>query len=287
MIDVAVNYFPATTDIRRLTESPSFHSACADAFREHGSPVKDWSPPFAAMALQTTEVAAMYMNSQVRRIAKAMKVTPELLRERAPDADFVIRVLWLGLTRKYRAGQIEAGKLQTWGYEAFLARRLPYLAKEEFCQAFRHYRQHSPPAEEWKEPEWTPPVVDDAGTCLRTALLAALDVLLVDPWRITAYEAFAYGRDPMGCIPWPTGGSYYLFQTQVFQPLCQAIAKAREQKLEHAVRFGPDVRLALSEMLPLSEFAARYRYLPLPVSDAAKPANQNFLTLRSNSDLQP
>ena len=287
MIDVAINNFPATTDIRQLTESPSFHSACANAFREYGSPVKDWSPPFAAMALRTTEVAAMYTNSQVRRIAKVMKVTPEMLRERAPDADFVIRNLWLGLAQKYRAGRIEAGKLQEWGYEAFLAKRLPYLAKEEFCRAFRHARQHSAPAEDWEEPAWTPSVVEDDASCLRTALLASLDVLLVEPWRVAAYELFAYGCDPMGSIQWPTAGSYYLFHVQVFQPLCQAFAKAREQRLNHSVRFGPEVRLALSQMLPHSEFAARYRCLPLPASDYAKVPKEDVFTLRSNSAFQP
>jgi hypothetical protein len=93
---------------------------------------------------------------------------------------------------------------------------------------------------------------------LGAALVKALDDLLTDEDLKNAYFHLAYTQEPMGEIAISMGLSYHLLHARLMTPLCFRIAQAAGRAMDGHVRFCAELRTALAEVLPITEFTARY-----------------------------
>lgn len=100
---------------------------------------------------------------------------------------------------------------------------------------------------------------------LRHALVRALDDLLTDDILRDAYFDLAYSDHPMGQVAASLRVTYHYLHTRLLAPLCRRIAKAADRPMQGHVRICVELRAALAELLPMTDFSDRCAAsLPLP-----------------------
>ena len=258
-VDTALNLFPGVTDISALADSGEFHRCCERDNQRFAYPVTSWAPPLARLALSHGRLAQLYIDRQLRTAARSLKWESHLLQEILPDAQSMTQGIWAELVPRFRPGVVVGGKLTTWGYEAFLARWLTPMVTDALARTTQwSWARRALPYHEWNNIPSQMPEDRWAGH-LRTALLNALDHLLIDDVLADVYYALAYTEEPMREVAASVGLSYHLLHTRILDPLCAAILEAASAPMRGHVRIRRELRTALAEVLPIDEFEARYR----------------------------
>ena len=256
MTDATLNNFPGLLDIAEVADSQEFHGICERANRLFPYPIHSWAPPLAREALSHTRLAQLYLDRQANAATARLRsgILPIRL---VPDVHGTIQCFWNELADDYRPGTVVGGNLITWGYEAYLATRLTPMATTAIAQALRWSwvtdtieEEGLKVAGEAREDRWE-------GT-LGAALVKALDELFIDEDLKTAYFHLAYSEEPMREIAISMGLSYHLLHARLMTPLCFRIAQAAGRAMNDHVRFCGELRAALAEVLPMTEFTARY-----------------------------
>ncbi len=281
MIDVAITNFPGVTILSDLTQSEAFHRDCQTANEIFGYPITFWEPPMAQIALLDNCLAALYISRQLCAVAKLLKLKSKQLVESVPDASALIQSRWITLSANYRSGEIVGDRLITWGFEAYLSRWLTPTVANEFGRALRWEWAKCSLLDE-KEVS-APENVEGRDGDLRAALLRGLDELVTTDIFRMAFLWFAYSDEPIAVAASRLGISTHLFHRRFLQPLCQLISGATGRQLNRRVRICPKLRSAFREVLPLSEFNARYRRSPeTALNPKLSLAYEKLSTNRSN-----
>ncbi|MEP6670203.1 MAG: hypothetical protein ABJF10_13665 [Chthoniobacter sp.] len=283
MVDTALNLFPGTTDVAALADSAGFHAACKETNKLFRYPIESWEPPLARLALSDTRLSGLYVDRQVRAALADLKVDPNSLRQLLPDVAGMVLTFWAELAPGYEVGTIIGDDVVTWGYEAYLARRLTPMVAHGVARGLRWSWSTRPIIDEDREKIAAKRPVDRWEGHLRCALTEALDSLITDESLYNAYFALAFSEEPMGEVAINLGMTYHLLHSRLIQPLCVRIARAADEAMNGHVRICTELRAALAEVFPLDAFVARYHSQVMP-----EPANQILpkenATPRSNSE---
>jgi len=259
MVDSAINHFPNRTEIADLADSLDFHVACERDNELFAYPVVSWAPPLARTALSNPALSQLYVNRQVRAALSGLRLDPRSLPQLLPDVAGIVRMFWSELSPGFRPGTIIGGEVESWGYEAYLAKRLTPMVTSAVGRGLRWSWSTCPIIDEERERFPAKQSVDRWEGHLRFVLVEALDALIDDELLHNAYFALAYGEEPMREIACSLGVSYHYLHTRLLQPLCVRITKAAELPMKGHVRICGELRAALAEVLPIDEFEARYR----------------------------
>jgi hypothetical protein len=286
MVDVALTKFPGVSDIADLADSAAFHAACEEGNRIFSYSVASWAPPFARTSLADGKLAQLYVERQVRAALSDLRLNPQSVRHILPDAAGMVRSFWASLAPGYRAGIVVGDKLVSWGWEAYLARRLTPMVAGAIGRGLNWAWSAQPMDDERDDFDTTQPEDRWEGH-LRHALVRALDQIITDGILRDAYFALAYSEEAMGEVAASLGVNYHYLHTRLMVPLCQRIAKAADRPMQGHVRICLELRAALAEVLPMTVFTDRYAAsLPLPPKIETLPQQNPVSDSNSPTDCQ-
>ena len=286
MVDVALTRFAGVSDIADLADSAAFHAACEEGNRIFSYPVASWSPPLARLALSDGRLAQLYVERQVRAALSDLRVSPQSVRQFIPDAEGMVRSFWASLAPGYRAGIVVGDELISWGWEAYLARRLTPMVAACIGRGL-NWAWSTRTMDDEREKIDTAQPEDRWEGHLRHELVKALDDLLTDDLLRDAYYDLAYSEQPMGQVSTSLGVTYHYLHTRLLAPLCRRIARAADRQMQGHVRICFELRAALAEVLPINAFTDRYpAHLTLPPEITTLPDQKSDSDLKSQNNCQ-
>jgi hypothetical protein len=287
MCDTALNCFPGVSEIAVLADSPAFHIACEEANRIFRYPIESWAPPLARTALSNSELSQLYIDRQVRAALAGFRLDASSVGQVLSDAAGMVLTFWAELAPGYEVGAMIGDEAITWGWEAYLARRLTPMIAGAIGRGLYWSWSTRPFINEEREKISAKQPLDRWEGHLRSALIDALDELLTDDLLRNAFFALAYSEEPMGQIAASLGLSYHYLHTRLLAPLCKRIAKAADRSMQGHVRICGELRAAIAEVLTITDFTTRYA-TPLTVpaeSEAPQKQNADFDSI-SSTDCQ-
>jgi hypothetical protein len=122
MVDLALDMFPGADKVSSITQSPSFHEACAQRARgfdaAYGS--VEWNrQTIESGTCGNRSLVFMFAEKMVGNLRKRLGLSVLDEERHAEYRSLIIHHIQV-IARQYRVGKEEHGKVVDWGYEAYL-----------------------------------------------------------------------------------------------------------------------------------------------------------------------
>lgn len=256
MIDVCLDEFSYARTLEEITSDPRFYIRCEVRSRGFGNSDFSWTEAIVNDAL--TDPACPFLEMFLRRyVAKVRRMVCRGAHHQDLITD-VVRSEYFRLVEQYNVGALnEEGSVVTWGYEAFLATRLPGRS----CARLHRRLRESTNCEEQISQIQAPLAQDDdqSGYVDVSAILkAAIVSVLSDDWQRDAFRRLVYRGDHGKTIAAQSSRRANDIHRYIMAPLVREMQKAVGACQRPRFYLGCKMRKSLAALLPEAEFAALF-----------------------------